>query len=181
MLRKGNWWSTGESGKIGLGDLRLTGKKEFSFGDTLLAAKGDLELPTGDPDTGFGNGSLDRGLSVMGERKLGESFKLTGTLGLVIPGDLKARGTIALQTYYYFGAAAEWSLWKNFEVIVQGLAQTSPYPETGISAIDQAGITLTLGGRYAFGLNYLEFSFTEDLNTAGAPDFTFQLGFKRKF
>ncbi len=181
LFRKGKLLVEGESGKVGLGDLRLTGKKEFSFGETLWAVKADLELPTGDPDTGFGNGSLDWGLALIGERKLGRAFKLTGALGLVLPGDLRARETIGLQPYYYFGAVAEWAWWKNFEVLGQCLAQTSPFPETGISAIDQTGVILTLGGRYIFGLNSLEASFTEDLNTTGAPDFTFQLGFKHKF
>jgi len=181
LVRKGKLLVEGESGKVGLGDLRLTGKKEFSFGETLLAVKADLELPTGDANTGFGNGSLDWGLAVIGERNLGKAIKLTGALGLVLPGDLKARETISLQPYYYFGAAAEWGLWKNFEVLGQFLVQTSPYPETGISTVDQTGVILILGGRYAFGRNSLELSFTEDLNTTGAPDFTFQLGFKHKF
>jgi hypothetical protein len=181
LFRKGKLLVEGESGKVGLGDLRLTGKKEFSFGETVLAVKADLELPTGDANTGFGNGSLDWGLSLIGERKLGQAFKLTGALGLVLPGDLKARETIGLQTYYYAGAAGEWALWKNLEVLGQFLVQTSPYPETGISAIDQTGVILTLGGRYAFGRNSLELSFTEDLNTTGAPDFTFQIGFKHRF
>ncbi len=79
------------------------------------------------------------------------------------------------------GAAAEWALSKNFEVLGQFLVQTSPFPDTGIAEIDRTGVILTLGGRYAFGRNSLELSFTEDLNTTGAPDFTFQLGFKHKF
>jgi hypothetical protein len=99
LFRKGKLLVEGESGKVGLGDLRLTGKKEFPFGETLWAVKADLEFPTGDPNTGFGNGSLDWGLAVIGERKLGQSFKLTGTLGLVGPGDLKALDTVELQPY----------------------------------------------------------------------------------
>jgi len=181
LLRKGKVVVEGESGRVGPGDLRLTGKKDFPLGETLLAVKADLEFPTGDPNTGFGNGSLDWGLAVIGERKLGQTFNLTGALGLVRPGDLRARETVGLQPYYYCGATAEWAWWKNFEVLGQFLVQTSPYPETGISAVDQTGVILTLGGRYAFGRNALELSFTEDLNTTGAPDFTFQLGFKHTF
>jgi hypothetical protein len=181
LIRKGKLVVEGESGKVGPGDLRLTGKKDFSFAEMLLALKADLELPTGDPNTGFGNGSLDWGLAVIGERNLGQAFKLTGTLGLVLPGDLKARETVTLQPYYYAGIAAEWALWKTFEVLGQCLVQTSPFPVTGISTVDQTGVLLTLGGRYAFGRNSLELSFTEDLNTTGAPDFTFQLGVKHKF
>lgn len=181
MFRKGKLVVEGETGRVGLGDLRLTAKKAFSFGDASLAVKGDLEFPTGEPNTGFGNGSLDIGLSAIADWKPAALFLVTGTLGLVLPGDLKAYETVDLQPYYYLGLAGEWAIWKSLSVIGQALAQTSPYPETGISAIDRTGVILTLGGRYASGLNSVEFSFTEDLNVTGAPDFTFQLGFKHKF
>jgi hypothetical protein len=181
VFRKGKLVVSGESGRVGLGDLRLTAKKTFSFEDTALAVKGDLEFPTGDPNTGFGNGSLDGALAVIGEWKPAPAVMLTGALGLVRPGDLKAYETVDLQPYYYLGIAGEWAIWKNLAVLGQALAQTSPYPETGISAVDRTGVILTLGGRYAFGRNSVEFSFTEDLNTSGAPDFTFQLGFKHRF
>ena len=181
VFRKGKLLVEGESGKVGLGDLRLTAKKEFPLGSFLLAVKGDLELPTGDPKTGFGNGSLDGGLAVIGEWKAATALNLTGLLGLGFPGDLKARETVDLQPYYYLGVAGEWAVWKGLAVLGQVLAQTSPYPETGISIIDRPGVILTLGGRYSFGANALEFSFTEDLNTTAAPDFIFQLGFKHNF
>jgi hypothetical protein len=181
VFRNGKRVVSGESGRVGLGDLRLTAKKTFSFGNSSLAVKGDIEFPTGEPNTGFGNGSLDLGLSAIAEWKPAALFLLTGTLGLVFPGDLKAYETVDLQPYYYLGLAGEWAIWKRLSVIGQALAQTSPYPETGISAIDRTGVILTLGGRYASGLNSVEFSFTEDLNVTGAPDFTFQLGFKHKF
>lgn len=181
VFRKGKLVVAGESGRVGLGDLRLSAKKALHFKETALAVKGDLEFPTGDSNTGFGNGSLDAGLSVIGEWKPAPAFLLTGTLGLVLPGDLKAQDTVDLQPYYYLGAAGEWVVWKSLSLIGQALAQTSPYPETGISAVDRTGVILTLGGRYACGRNSVEFSFTEDLNTSGAPDFTFQIGFKHKF
>jgi hypothetical protein len=181
LFRRGKLLVEGASGRFGLGDLRLTAKKAFPVGAMVLAVKGDLEFPTGDPNTGFGNGSLDGGLAVIGEWKPGSAFMLTGTIGLVLPGDLKALETVDLQPYYYSGIAGEWAIWKNLAVLGQVLAQTSPYPETGISAVDRTGVILTLGGRYALGLNSVEFSFTEDLNVTGAPDFTFQLGFKHKF
>ena len=181
VFRNGKLLVEGESGKVGLGDLRLTAKKEFYFGSCLLAVKGDLELPTGNPDSGFGNGNLDGGLSVIGEWKPAPTLNVTGVLGLGLPGDLKARETVDLQPFYYLGIAGEWAVWKDLSALGQVLAQTSPYPETGISAVDRPGVILTLGGRYAFGLNAVEFSFTEDLSTSGAPDFIFQLGFKHTF
>jgi hypothetical protein len=42
-------------------------------------------------------------------------------------------------------------------------------------------VLLSLGGRYYLGNSSLELSFTEDPNTSGAPDFTFNASFKRRF
>jgi hypothetical protein len=40
---------------------------------------------------------------------------------------------------------------------------------------------LSFGGRYVSGKNSLEFSLTEDPNTAGAPDVTFNLTYRKRF
>jgi hypothetical protein len=181
VINRGGLVVAGENGRIGPGDIRLTAKKELLTGRAALSLKGDLELPTGSPDTGFGNGSLDAGLSLIGEYNVSPTIKVTGILGGAVPGELKANQNVGLNSYVYFGGTAELQLFKPFEVIGQVLVQTSPYPDTGISEIDRTAIILTLGGRYRWGKNHIEFSFTEDLNTTGAPDFIFQLGFKRTF
>lgn len=181
VINRGGVVVQGENGRIGPGDIRLTAKKELFTGRTALSLKGDLELPTGSPGTGFGNGSLDVGLSLIGEYTISQTFKVTGTLGGVAPGELKANQNVGLNSFFYFGGTGELQLFKPFEVIGQFLVQTSPYPDTGISQIDQTAVILTLGGRYRWGKNHIEFSFTEDLNTSGAPDFIFQLGLKRCF
>ena len=92
----------GENGRIGPGDIRLTAKKELLTGSTALSLKGDLELPTGSPDTGFGNGSLDAGLSLIGEYNVSPTFKVTGTLGGVVPGELKANQKVGLNSVFLF-------------------------------------------------------------------------------
>jgi hypothetical protein len=181
VIHRGKTVVEGENGRVGPGDIRLTAKKELLTGKTALSLKGDLELPTGSPGAGFGNGSLDVGLSLIGEYTFSQTFKVTGTLGGVAPGELKANQNVGLNSFVYFGGTGELQLFKPVEVIGQFLVQTSPYPDTGISQIDQTAVILTLGGRYWWGKNQIEFSFTEDLNTTGAPDFIFQLGFKRTF
>ena len=50
-----------------------------------------------------------------------------------------------------------------------------------IGAVDRASALVVLGGRYSSGTNSLEFSLTEDINTAGAPDVIFNLTYKKTF
>jgi hypothetical protein len=61
------------------------------------------------------------------------------------------------------------------------MVQSSPYPETGIRQVDSLSILLILGGRYYFDRSALEFSLTEDPNTAGAPDFTLNVAYAWKY
>ena len=75
----------------------------------------------------------------------------------------------------------EWAFSNHLSFLSQVWAQTSPFPETGIDAIDRPALMFSIGSRYAYGLNSLELALTEDVSTSGAPDFTLNLAFKRKF
>ncbi len=173
----------GESGKFGLGDLRISAKQVLMNMDNqpLISLKGAVELPTGNPDTGYGNGSLDLGLLVQVEKKITEYLQATGNLGYIIPGNLKAQKTIELKNYWYGGIGVEAKPWKRLSVLGQISAQTSPFPETGIDSLDNPALLLSIGGRYYRDRSYFELSLTEDLNTTGAPDFILNFSFKRTF
>ncbi len=173
----------GESGKWGFGDLKISAKKVLLKLDDqpFLSVKAAAELPTGDPDTGFGNGSLDLGLLVQVEKKLTRYLQVTGNLGGVFPGNLKAQTTIELRNYWFGGIGLEAKPWKRISLIGQISAQTSPFPETGFDFIDNPALVMTLGGRYYLDRNHFELSLTEDLNTSGAPDFTVNFSFRRTF
>ncbi len=147
----------------------------------LISLKAAVELPTGNPDTGYGNGSLDLGLLVQMEKKITEYLQATGNLGYIIPGNLKAQKTIELKNYWYGGIGLEVKPWKTLSVLGQISAQTSPFPETGIGSMDNPALLLSIGGRYYRERNYFELSLTEDLNTTGAPDFILNFSFKRNF
>lgn len=179
----GKWVVEGELGKLGLGDIRITGKKELfgMDGHPFLSLKLDLELPTGDPQKGYGNGSLDIGLGLLIEKEITQSLLAVANLGLVVPGPWKAKETIALREYYYGGLGLEWAFSKHLSFLSQVWAQTSPFPETGIDAIDRPALIFSIGSRYTYGLNSLELALTEDVSTSGAPDFTLNLAFKRRF
>jgi hypothetical protein len=162
----------GENGKVGFGDLRISAKQVLMRlnNQPFLSLKATIELPTGDPDTGYGNGSLDLSLLVQVEKKLTETLQATGNLGLVIPGNLKAQKTIELKNYWWGGIGLEAKPWKRLSILAQISTQTSPFPETGINSMDNPALLLSIGGRYY-----------RDRNTTGAPDFIINFSFKRAF
>ena len=171
----------GKNGHIGIGDIRLTFKKPLLNSDPAISIKGDIELPTGDAKAGYGNGSIDAGISVLMDKKLSEYFKSYLNIGAVFPGNLRGHEEINLREFFYGGAAIEASFWKNISLIGQVFVQGSPFPKTDISSVDRLAVLLSLGGRYSSGNNNFEFSLTEDPNTSGAPDFTLNFSFKRIF
>jgi len=171
----------GESGRIGIGDIKLTLKKPILKGDPAVSIRADVELPTGDAKKGYGSGGIDAGFAVLIDKKLSEKFKAYGNLGVVFPGDLRGHERVELREFLYGGAVIEAALWKNFGLLGQVFIQGSPLTKTYISSVDRMAVLLSLGARYYSGNNSFELSFTEDPNTSGAPDFSLNFSFKRIF
>lgn len=167
--------------EAGIGDVRLTAKRVLLEGETLVSVTVNVEFPTGDAKAGYGSGSYDTGMALLVDRDLGNVYRGYANLGVIFPGELKGLETLPLHASYYGGLGIEAAWWARFHVVVQTLAATSPYPETGIRQIDWPGVLLVFGGRYSFDPGSLEFSLTEDPDTAGAPDFTMQLAFRCRF
>ncbi len=164
-----------------IGDIRVSAKYMLHQADPVISVRAGAELPTGDAKKGFGSGSIDAGAALLIDKKLGDKFKAYLNLGAVFPGDLKAYETIHLRDFLFAGAGIEAALWRNFSLLGQVMAQGSPFPKTDIGAIDRPSVLLVLGGRYVDGKDSIELSLTEDPNTAGAPDVTFGLFYKRRF
>jgi hypothetical protein len=181
VRRNGDLIVKGRNGHIGIGDIRLTFKKPLLTSDPAISIKGDIELPTGDAKTGYGNGSIDAGIAVLMDKQLGEYFKSYLNIGAVFPGNLRGHEEINLREFIYGGTAIEASFWKNISLIGQVFIQGSPLPKTDISSVDRLAVLLSLGGRYSSANNSFEISLTEDPNTSGAPDFTLNFSFKRIF
>jgi hypothetical protein len=179
--RKGDVIIKGRSGKIGLGDIRLTAKKAILKGDPCLSIMANMELPTGQASAGFGNGSLDGGVAILMDKNLGKKVKTYFNFGAVFPGDLEGNDVVVLRNFLYGGAGIEVAPWKSFSLLGQVMFQSSPFPKTGISSMDRVSALLAFGARYTSGKNSLELSLTEDPNTAGAPDFAMNLSYKRRF
>jgi len=171
----------GKNGRIQVGDIRLTFKKPILKSDPAVSIQASIEFPLGNAKAGFGNGSLDTGLSVMMEKNFGDKLNAYLNFGIVFPGDLRGYERVTLRDYLYGGAAVEAAFWKNISLLGQIFIQGSPLPETDIPSVDRTAVLLAFGGRYSAGKNSVELSLTEDPNTSGAPDFTMNFSFKRRF
>jgi hypothetical protein len=101
----------GENNRIGYGDARLTLKRAITTIDPRISVAADVELPTGDEKIGYGNGSVDSGLSLLLDKNPGFSSKLYTNIGAVFSGDLKAYQIIKLDNFYYAGYGIEALLW----------------------------------------------------------------------
>ena len=181
VRRNGYLVVRGENGRIGLGDMKFSVKTTAVKGDPAISMRGDFEFPTGDAESGYGNGSFDAGISLLIDKTLSEKVKTYINLGFVLPGDFRGYERVDLEEFIHAGAALEAMGRKDISIIGQVFIQGSPFPKTGITQVDRTAVLLSIGGRYYSGNNSLQFSLTEDLNTAGAPDVTFNFTFKRNF
>ncbi len=181
VRRNGALVVKGRNGEIGIGDVRLTAKRELLRIDPVISLRAEVELPTGDAKDGHGSGGLDTGITLMVDKKIGDLFMSYWNAGVIFPGSLRAYEDVGLRTSFHASAGMEAALWKHFSLLGQIMFQTSPFPKTGIGSVDRISALLAFGGRYTSGKGSLEFSLTEDPNTAGAPDVMFNLTYKRRF
>lgn len=175
VRRDGKLIVKGKNGEIGLSDLRLSVKKAILANDPALSIKVDLELPTGDADRGFGNGSVDWGVSLLFSKRLSSIFQTHGAVGIIFTGDLNAHEDVDMSEYLHGVAGIEFKVLKSVSLLAYLSFMESPFPETSISSVDRTAVLLALGGSYHFKTVTLQLSFIEDLSTSGAPDFSINL------
>jgi hypothetical protein len=178
IKRDGRLIVEGQTG-VGLGDIRLAVKKPLLSAETLgLSIRADVELPTGNANRGYGNGSIDAAVALLFDMKLFDDFMTYWNFGVVFPGDLKADRELVLKDFMYGGVAVEMILREKFSLLAQIQGQSRIYPRTDLLAVDREAYLLSLGGRYFSGGNVFELSFTEDINLSGAPDFILNFSYK---
>jgi hypothetical protein len=158
----------------------LTAKRVLLNGDPVMSLMAAVELPAGDASKGYGSGSIESGAALLLDKIITENIAAHFNIGVVLPGDLRSPETVRLRDFVYGGVPVEAAAWKNLSLLGQFTAQGSPFPGTGIPPIDRTSVLLALGVRYYSGKDSLELSFTEDPNTAGAPDFTVTFSFRRR-
>ncbi len=178
VRRDGRLIVDGESG-VGIGDIRIAVKKPLLSTEAMvLSARADVEIPTGNAEKGYGNGSFDAAAALLFDGKLSDDLMTYLNFGFVLPGDLKAAGDMDLEDFVYGGFAVEAVINENYTFLAQLQGQSSIYPETDLKAVDRGAWLLSLGGRYLSNGRLFEVAFTEDINSTGAADFIIDISYK---
>jgi Protein of unknown function (DUF3187) len=165
----------GEPGKTALGDATAEVKRKIydDHASTSISAQAFVNVPTGDPDSAYGSGNMNGGFAALMNEKLREDLMLYVNAGIGIIDGLKAMQEVPLRDYYYGGVGLEWLYSKKTSLDAQVFVQTSPFPKSGISFIDEPSMLGSFGGIYAIDSgSTLGISVTEDPDTSGAPDIT---------
>jgi len=179
VTHEGRTVVAGESGRIALGDIKMGIKKALYGRDPYISIYGFVEFPTGDPEAGYGNGAVDTSVALLVNKGIGEKVMTYINAGAVFTGGLRAEETVDLEDYPYGAVAVEWLYSRGLSLNAQFFIQGSPFKDTGIRAIDGVATILSFGGRYRIKPGRsLEFSFSEDTTTAGAPDFMVGFGYR---
>jgi len=176
VSRRGRILIDGEAGRMAVGDIKLELKQILYSGDTSISFAGFVDFPTGNADHGYGNGNFDWGLALYMDQPLGQTTMLYVNAGYAFSESYEGREEINLRNYLFGSAGIEWVYSRTLSLYTQFVIQGSPYEDTGMREVDGTVSILTFGSRHITGKNSIvEFSFSEDTNTAGAPDFTVSL------
>lgn len=171
----------GRAGRAGLGDVTAGVKLALIDSDPAISVLATIELPTGDADAGFGSGDLGGYAAMLVDRSFtaaGRPGAIYLNVGYIFPETLRARMDVGLRGRAYGAAGAEWAATERLRLNAEFTAAGAALASTGVCEVDDTAMMLTFGGRYMTGkASCLEFSFSEDPNTAGAPDFAVSIGY----
>lgn len=150
-----------------------------SSGVPALAARVGLELPIGSQERGYGNGALDYGAGLIGEKSTGR-WTVSGGVDFVRAGDsdrLRRSNGHHFDPQVALALAGEYR-WDDDWSLVAGLVWTSRMLHSiSLEEINREVFDLGLGFIVDTGPgSRLAFSFHEDLVSATGTDVSFQLG-----
>jgi hypothetical protein len=166
-----------------LGDIMLEAKKNLYHNDSSsISVQTFLNLPTGDPDNGYGSGRVNGGIAALINEQVRKDVMVYANAGFGLLHELAALEHVELKNYYYGGAGFEWIFSPKVLLNLQMIVQSSPFPKTGIVGIDNPSMMASFGGRYIFDdRSSFGLSVTEDPNVAGAPDIMMGFDYRHKF
>jgi hypothetical protein len=178
-------WSMDED-RVGFGDLpivysmNIVRESVHGFG---LAWRAGVELPTGDEDAGFGNGTFDAGLGLSAESSLGR-WTLFGGGGYVFagtPDDLDDAG-IELANVADLELGVEYRWADSVSLLLQTVLTSPITTDVELDEIDQPILDLALGAMFDVGArSRLALGFQEDVIAKAGPDFGLFLWWRRSF
>lgn len=172
------------SARKSLGELRLSAAirlgGETETGDSSLALRATLKLPTGDQDRLLGSGAADLAIALHGtDRTLFGRQRLAGSAfaGVLLLGDGDILPGIQNDTVAFGGVSTTWQLTSRLAATAQLYAQGS-YFDSRLDELGGNSVALAAGGIYHFdgGRTSLRFGIVEDLFSDATTDVAFHVG-----
>jgi len=177
-------WLSPKRGTFGLGDIALTSKFKLFSSDSYLAdlsARVALKIPSGKPQLSLGSGNWDFAFGLCFDYGLHERWVAYLNLGGVIVGQPDTQADISVHNYFTGMLALEFLATEKLSLIAQLNHNTSLFT-TGIRRVDQAGMQILGGIKYAFSPRFgIQFDMVEELITYVAPDVTFNFLLNYRF
>lgn len=143
-----------------------------------LAARGAVELPSGDDEDGYGSGELEASCGMVAELHVG-GLAFTGHAQHTFAGTPGAarRSGLHFADVTAIGGGVEAPLTPDLSLLVQTEYETSTLREFGLRTTDRDQAMLWIGARWrATTRCAVEVGFGEDLIGLVSPDFTAWLG-----
>jgi len=152
---------------------------EDRFGLTL---RGGFEIPTGDQDSGYGNGEVDFAFGGVAEyRHGGIGYSVTAQHTFAGTPNQSSDLGFSFEDVTSAGIAVELPLSQDLHAIVQAEWETSTLRDLGPRVTSREQVLLWVGGRWNPTPDWaIEVGFGEDLVGLASPDFTAWLAFQWK-
>jgi Protein of unknown function (DUF3187) len=149
-----------------------------------VALRGAIELPTGSESRGYGNGALDFGFGVLGERSWGR-WTATGAFELLFPGQSDRISSLPhheLEDQFAIELGGEYR-WSDTLSVVAGTVWTSRMISSMVlEEINREVFDLGFGLAWDVGeASRMSASLHEDLVAATGSDLTFQFGWTWRY
>ncbi|UCG78425.1 MAG: DUF3187 family protein [Nitrospirota bacterium] len=179
VTRNGETVLDGSSGKYGFGDIVISAKEILKLNDPVISVYAFADLPTGDAKAGLGNGSVDWGISLLMDKSIGGNYMSYLNIGYGFSDEFKADRTIPMENYIFGAIGVELKRSEQLSLYSQLFMQQSPFSNIDVGEIDGTISILSFGFKYISNRRRMvEFSFSEDPGTTGAPDFMIAFSLK---
>ncbi len=186
LRRNGDTLISMDSPYGGVGDIALTAKVRHIYNSEIkympsVSTRYAIKLPTGDDDRLLGSGKADFGIGIILEKSFGSSSYYLNLNGIFV-GDPDFLKGMKMDPIFSYTTAAEFSLTERFSVLLQLMGNTSPFPQSGLTFLDDHVMDFLIGLNYLIGNStLLQFGLTENILDDSSPDFSIHIGMGMTF
>jgi hypothetical protein len=171
-----------EDSSSGIGDIPVSlGYQVVANDKHALAAWLSVKIPTGSAQDLTGSEAVDVALSLSGQTQLAERWQIFGQVDGVWLGNGKLLPDLQQDYAWSALAGVTWNAWRGLDLTVQVDANSKVFDSSGTHLEGDAAV-INFGGSYrTTGGWRFDLGFGEELRSDAAPDFTLNLGVRRRY